>query len=148
MRWLFAAILVLTGQVLFAGQGPERDTTRFETVDVFVDAHDTALAAYQLEFSARAGSIRIAGIEGGAHAAFSTPPYYDPKAMQQDRVILAAFSTGAPSTLPSGRTRVATIHLQVRGSKPPEFQIKLQTAADASGRTTPAEAAFVERNTP
>jgi hypothetical protein len=147
MKCLVTAILVLTGQVLLAGQeGPGSDSVRFEAVDVFVDAKAAPLAAYQIEFSAKAGDVRIAGIEGGAHPAFATPPFYDPKAMQEERVILAAFSTDAASTLPSGRTRVATIHLQVRGATPPLFQINLQTAADARGNKTPAEAAFEERN--
>jgi hypothetical protein len=116
-------------------------------LDVFVDTTDKSLAAYQLEFFAATGDAKIAGIEGGTHPAFATPPYYDPKAMQQDRVILAAFTTDAAAALPVGKTRVATIHLQTLGTDRPEFQIRLQTAADAAGRTITAEATFQERNT-
>lgn len=147
MKWLRASILLLSLQALSAGPQSLETAVRFETVDVFVDTTDKALAAYQLEFFASTGDAKIAGIEGGAHPAFATPPYYDPKAMQQDRVILAAFTTDDAAALPTGRTRVATIHLQMIGNHPPDFQIRLQAAADAAGRTIAAEATFQERNT-
>jgi hypothetical protein len=147
MKWLRASILLLSLQAASAGPQAPETTVRFETVDVFVDTTDKALAAYQLEFFAETGDAKIAGIEGGAHPAFANPPYYDPKAMQQDRVILAAFTTDDATSLPTGRTRVATIHMQTIGTNPPDFQIRLQAAADAAGRTVTAEATFQERNT-
>ena len=147
MKWLRASILLLSLQAVSAGPQAAETAVRFETVDVFVDTTNKTLAAYQLEFFAAAGDTKIAGIEGGAHPAFATPPYYDPKAMQQDHVILAAFSTDNAETLPVGRTRVATIHLQTIGTNPPDFQIRLQAAADASGETITAEATFQERKT-
>jgi hypothetical protein len=120
------------------------DAVRFSAVDIYVDSKDKPLAAYQLEVSAPGSDVKITGIEGGEHAAFSHPPYYDPKAMQQERVIIAAFSTNAVDNLPAGKTRVATIHFQVRGATP-EFQLKLQAAADASGNKIRAEASAQER---
>jgi hypothetical protein len=147
MKGLRAAILLLSLQVVAAGSQTAETAVRFETVDVFVDTTDKTLAAYQLEFFAASGDARIAGIEGGAHPAFATPPYYDAKAMQQDRVILAAFTTEDAAVLPVGKTRIATIHLQTLGADPPDFQIRLQAAADAAGRTITAEATFQERNT-
>ena len=117
---------------------------RFEAVDIFVDAHDQPLAAYQLEFSVKNGGAKIVGIEGGTHPAFSEPPFYDSKAMQKERVIIAAFSTAKGDQLPREKTRVATIHLQVSGGKEPEFSVKLQTAASIEGTKIPAEAS-VER---
>jgi hypothetical protein len=132
-------------QAMLAGQQP--DATRFETVDVFVDTTDKPLAAYQLQFFAAAGDVKIAGIEGGAHPAFKIPPFYDPKAMQRERVILAAFSTEAAPDLPVGKTRVATIHVETRGGRPPLFQIQLEAAADTTGKTIAAEVSFEERNT-
>ena len=147
MKWLRTSILLLSLQAVSAGPQAVETAVRFETVDVFVDTTDNALAAYQLEFFAGAGDAKIAGIEGGAHPAFATPPYYDPKAMQQDRVILGAFTTDEAAALPTGKTRVATIHLQTVGTDPPDFQIRLQAAADADGRTITAEATFQERNT-
>jgi len=47
---------------------------RFQTVDIFVDSNEQPLAAYQLEMVAESGEVRIAGIEGGEHAAFKSPP--------------------------------------------------------------------------
>jgi hypothetical protein len=146
MKWLRASILLLSLQAVSAGVQTE-PVVRFETVDVFVDTADKTLAAYQLEFFDAAGDTKIAGIEGGVHPAFATPPYYDPKAMQQERVILAAFTTEDAAALPVGKVRVATIHLQTTGTDAPDFQIRLQAAADAAGRTITAEATFQERNT-
>ena len=145
MKWLRASILLLSLQAVSAPQAAET-TVRFETVDVFVDAADKALAAYQLEFFAVSGDVKIAGIEGGATPSFATPPYYDPKAMQQERVILAAFTTEDAATVPVGKTRVATIHLQTIGSDTPKFQVRLDAAADAAGETIAAKATFQERN--
>jgi hypothetical protein len=123
----------------------EEGRSRFCAIDIYVDAGATPLAAYQLEFTATNGMAKIAGIEGGAHAAFHEPPFYDPKAMQHERVILAAFSTAAADKLPVGKVRVATVHLQITGDSPPQFQIKLQTAGDANGNKIPAQASFEER---
>ncbi|MBI3876780.1 MAG: hypothetical protein HY300_12655 [Verrucomicrobia bacterium] len=128
------------------GAAPEKSVA-FRAVDVFLDSHEQPLAAYQLEFFARSGTVKIVGIEGGEHAAFKEAPFYDPLAMQQERVILAAYNTAAADKLPSGRTRVATIHLQVSGSEPPQFTVKLDTAGSAEGNRIPAEAAFAERQT-
>jgi hypothetical protein len=136
MKWLRASIFLLSLRAVSAGPQDAETAVRFETVDVFVDTTDKSLAAYQLEF-----------FEGGTHPAFVTPPYYDPKAMQENRVILAAFTTDDAAALPVGRTRVATIHLQTLGADLPDFQIRLQAAADAAGRTIAAEATFQERNT-
>jgi hypothetical protein len=122
------------------------NTTRFLAVDVFVDSKTTPLAAYQLEFAVTNGGARIVGIEGGEHAAFAQAPFYDPKAMQQERVVLAAFSTNPEDKLPKGRTRVATIHLQVSGSGELKFQTKLQTAAGSRGEKLSAELAVEQRS--
>ena len=118
---------------------------RYEAVDVYVDANDKPLAAYQLEFKAGGGEVKIVGIEGGEHPAFREAPFYDPKAIQQERVLLAAFSTRMASELPKGRTRVATIHIQVGGTTQVHLELKLHVAADAQGSTIQAEATFVER---
>ena len=112
--------------------------SRFGYVDLFVDAADQPLAAYQLEFEATAGDVKIVGVEGGQHAAFKQAPYYDPEAMQRERVILAAFSTADAAELPVGKTRVATIHLQTSGDIEPQYAIKLVTSATAEGAETPA----------
>jgi hypothetical protein len=121
---------------------------RFMAVDIFIDPATRPLAAYQLEFTATGGEAKIVGIEGGNHAAFNQAPYYDPRAIQQERVVIAAFSTAKPGDLPSGRIRVATIHLQAGGSAPPELAAKLVTAATSKGRKISAVVLATERTQP
>jgi len=153
LRIVFLAIfaLVVFGQAAgLRAQQPatEEGRSRFCTIDIFVDSRSTPLAAYQVEFSSTNGVVRIVGIEGGESEAFRQPPVYDPKAMQKDRVIIASFSTAAESTLPKGRIRVATIHVQVSGDQAPQFEIKLHTAGDSRGHKISATATFVERKAP
>ena len=110
---------------------------RFEAIDVFVDSGNHRLAAWQLEVKSTAKDVQIVGIEGGEHPAFQEPPYYDKRAMNNNRVILAAFSTA--DNLPSGRSRVARIHVQVRGPGAREWVSELTTSATADGKWIPAE---------
>jgi hypothetical protein len=112
-----------------------------------VDSGSTPLAAFQLEFAATNGVAKIVGIEGGEHSAFRQPPYYDPKAIQHERVIIASFSTAAAADLPTGKTRLATIHYQTTDTQPPQFELKLQTAGDAQGIRISVQASFEERKT-
>ena len=129
---------------LFAQEtATEEGRTRFCAVDIYVDSKASLLAAYQLEFSVTNGVAKIVGIEGGEHPAFHEPPFYDPKAMQHERVILAAFSTG--NELPSGKTRVATIHLQVVSDAALQCELRLQAAGNAAAARIAAEASFKER---
>ena len=115
-------------------QTASTNNVHFQTVDVFVDSKAAALAAYQLEFTVTSGNAKIVGIEGGEHPAFAEAPFYDPKAIQHERVILAAFSTQPADKLPTGKTRVATIHLQTSGENELKFEIKPQTAASSDGK--------------
>lgn len=120
------------------------NTLRFRTVDIFVDSTNKPLAAYQLEFTASAGA-KIVGIEGGEHAAFREAPFYDPKAIQHERVIIGAFSTATADKLPTGKTRVATIHLQTTDEHPPRYEVRLKTAATVDGRKISAQASAEEK---
>jgi hypothetical protein len=79
---------------------PEDAQTRFQAIDLFIDPQNQPLAAYQLDFHATRGTIRIVGIEGGEHGAFNKAPYYDPKAIQNDHILLAAYSLADAPTLP------------------------------------------------
>ena len=138
---LFATFCVLFQQTITLGEETKANI-RFEAVDIFVDSGAKPLAAYQLEFRVVTGDAKIVGVEGGSHAAFREPPFYDPKAIQQERVILAAFNTSKADKLPKNKTRVATIHLQISGRKEPEFSVELKTAASVNGKTIPAKATF------
>jgi hypothetical protein len=119
---------------------PGEGAVRFVTVDVFVESGAMGLAAWQIEVVPvkRDGvTVTLVGIEGGEHAAYVKPAYYDPAALTADeggRVILAAYSTG--KHLPTGHSRVARLHVMVEGEAggQPEFTVKLKVAADAEGR--------------
>ncbi|MHC4541314.1 MAG: hypothetical protein ACYS74_16300 [Planctomycetota bacterium] len=114
---------------------------RFTPLHIYLDSGNNALAAFQFELEATAGQIKIVGVEGGQHEAFGkAPPYYDPAALANDRIIIAAFST--QQDLPKGRTRVATLHLQIIGDAEPHYELKLTVAADADGEEIPGKIDF------
>lgn len=119
---------------------------RFAAVDVCVDSGEKPLAAYQFELTAGTGSFRIVGVEGGEHTAFAPPPYYDPAALSRDRIIIAAFNTG--TDLPTGKTRVARIHVQITGNEDPEYVVKLTVAAAATGEPLAATATWSKAASP
>lgn len=140
------SLLPLVGFAQLA-QPPQEADLQYETpprsaftaLEIWLDTGDRPLAAYQLEMAATAGEVKIVGIEGAAPGSvFAEPPYYDPAAMQSERIIIADFSTAAPGTLPAGRFRIATIHLQVVGDIEPAFETKLTVAADADGNAIEA----------
>ena len=120
---------------------------RFKAVDVFVDSKEHALAAYQFELHATAGDVKIVGIEGGEHAAYKQAPFYDPKAMMGDRVIVAAYSTS--DDLPAGKTRVARVHVRVGGNAEPKYELKLTASASKEGKSIAgATVSLAEGKTP
>jgi hypothetical protein len=128
------------GLVLTAAQAPPSETqpagVRFEWLDFYIDSGDAPLAAWQFELSGDVDTFQIVGIEGGDHVAFAQPPYYDPAALRNHRVILAAFSTD--ESLPTGRTRVARVHVMIEGDQP-KYLVDLTVAATADGSEIPVE---------
>ncbi len=150
----FLAILLAAGMVTFhAGAdessgtdeaAPATDTSaiRFTTLDVIIDTGDATLAAYQFDFRATRGDVKIVGLEGGEHEAYKDAPYYDPAAMRNDRVIVAAYSTA--NDLPQGQTRVARIHVQIEGATAPEYKTQLVTAAGINGEPMDASITIAE----
>lgn len=139
-------IVILTGIWLIVpvlAQQPDPDyptvqpRVRFAPLHIYVDSGSRPLAAYQFELKAAAGQVKIVGVEGGEHKAFEEPPYYDKAALyKSNRIIIAAFNTG--HELPKGRTRIATIHLQITGDIEPDYELNLTVAADADGKEIPA----------
>ena len=121
---------------------PATQPVRFAAVDVFVDSGATPLAAWQIEFFAAKGSVEIVGIEGGAHPAFHDPPYYDPRVLKRDRAVLAAFTTG--KDLPTGRTRVARVHVMITGDVEPAYKANLRVAASPDGTEIHATVTLAE----
>jgi len=140
---LFAAVASFA-QERGAPQEPA-SRVRFEAVDVFIDSHEQPLAAYQFELFATTGNVKIVGVEGGEHPAFHEPPYYDPAALTQDRIIIAAFSTA--TELPSGRTRVARLHMQVNGAVEPQYKLRLIASATQDGGAIAAEIEYAPAST-
>jgi hypothetical protein len=108
--------------------GPDR----FAAWDLYIET-DQPLAAYQIELLDETGQTKMTGIEGNASLPFGNPPYYDKKAAVADRVILADFSTAKADGLPTGRIRIATIHV-MHGVKPPQWRLRLMAAATVGGR--------------
>lgn len=125
-------------------------TPRFEAVRVYVDVGRTPLAAYQFQLHAARGEARVVGVESGEHDAFRQPPFYDRRAVERgrsDRVIVAAYAeptvAAAPAAqadadagsdgLPTGRVRVATVHMLVTGAADTEYAIELQAASNVEG---------------
>ena len=141
MKTAALLILLVAGAPFGASEDPITTTSlasRFATVDLFVDPHDNPLAAYQLEFVADRARVTLVGIEGGEHPAYAQPPYYDPKALSGNRVILAALSTA--TDLPRSRTRVATLHLRVTGGDTePTYEAKLEVAGNPQGKPIAAD---------
>jgi hypothetical protein len=147
------AVLVLVAALLLVVTGARGQGTggpagvRFVAVDVFVDSGATPLAAYQVEIrelgaagGTPAPQVRLVGVEGGA-GVYATAPYYDPAALHaealKDRIVIAAFSTGAG--LPTGKSRVARLHMEVRGGEP-GFAMRVMTAGAADGHKIEATA--------
>ena len=143
--WWALPSLLLTALLATAAFAQGADDTppavRFEYIDIYVDSGDAPLAAYQFEITDAAERIKIVGIEGGEHEAFATPPYYDPKALKNNRVIIAALSTA--DELPTGQTRVATVHVQIEVDVIPKITINLTIAGDVQGNEINAEVSFV-----
>jgi hypothetical protein len=112
---------------------------RFAPLHIYLETCNL-LAAYQFELKVTTGHVKIVGVEGGSHKAFKEAPYYDPAALANDRIIIAAFNTSRD--LPTDRTRIATIHLQITGDVEPQYELKLIVAADADAKEIPAEISF------
>jgi hypothetical protein len=147
MKKITVIILISIGVIVpVLAQHSEQDITavkprvRFAPLHIYLDSGNQPLAAYQFELKAAAGQIKIVGVEGGQHKAFKEAPYYDPAALANNRIIIAAFNTG--SELPTGRTRIATIHLQIIGEAEPDYELKLVVAADADAKEIPAKISF------
>ena len=119
---------------------PATQSIRFESIDVRIDPRGTPLAAYQVEITADTPDAKLVGIEGGDAAAYREPPYYDPAALNQNRVILAALNTSAD--VPSKAFRAARLHVQLAGSARPNWKVKLTTAAGADGGVIAADASL------
>ena len=135
IRWTLLVLLLSASQVV--ADAP----VRFASVAVFIDSAEP-LAAWQLEFSAKAGGMQVVGVENGDSAAFEDAPYYDREAVDQgraDRIVVADYSLLTDSELPRGRTRVTTLHVMLTGNESPAFDTQLIVASSSQGNRIDAE---------
>lgn len=141
---LFAILLTVENT---NGQSAAHPPVRFAVADVYIEPHDTQpLAAYQVDVNAENDGVKLVGIEAGGHPAFADPPYYDPAALQRQRVILAGFSTSPD--LPTGRTRVARLHLQIDRDAELELTARSIVIANSEGQPIAADVTVVEGDLP
>ncbi len=141
MRWAFTITLAVLFTAAAGLQGPDRQPPEsgpsFEAIDVVVDAGAEPLGAYQVEI--RASGAKLVGVEGG-DGVYAAAPYYDPAALHEggagERIVLAAFSTA--EQLPSGRVRVARLHVQADGEA--KYRVNVMAAGAADGRRIKAAA--------
>ena len=130
-----------------AGIDAGQSAVRFAAVDVYIDSGESPLAAYQFELTATSGEFEIVGVEGGEHAAFKEAPYYDPAALHgEGRIIIAAFNTG--DDLPTGKTRVARVHVRIAGETSPEYAVELIVSASTEGDMIDATVSVSEGTNP
>lgn len=111
------------------------DELRFASVDVYLDGGEP-VAAWQFELSDKRRSMKVVGVENGDSAAYPRAPYYDREAVRlgtADRIIVADYSVADASELPTGRTRIATVHVVLSGSDDADLEIKLITAVRSDG---------------
>ena len=148
MRSYLTAIflILLTFSWAWAGEvesGAEESHIRFQAMDVFIDTRAQALAAYQVEVRYEKDRVEIVGLEGGETESYQEPPYFDPKGMEQGRIILAGFTL---DDSPKGETRVARLHLRIQGETMPDLTIRMMTAARPGGERISAQARIVPVN--
>lgn len=129
---LLAGLLGATLPVLPQSGGND---LRFAAIDIYLDAGEP-LAAWQFELRESSGRMRVVGVENGDSAAFREAPYYDLAAVNggmADRIIVADYSMSPAAELPTGRSRVATVHVQLEGLAEPDYVLSLVAAGGADG---------------
>jgi hypothetical protein len=133
VRAVILSLLLLAGAA-FAQEAP---ASRFLAVDVFLDS-PMPVAAWQFELTETRGMMQVVGIENGESTVYGDAPYYDREAVRlgtADRIVVADFSLADEDQLPSGRIRVATVHVMLSGEAQPDFEVTLVTANSFGGQT-------------
>ena len=145
MRAIIVSLILLCSPSFGQELPATDDRVSFAAVDIYIDSAEP-MAAWQFELADRNGSMRIVGVENGESAAFEGVPYYDREAVQlgvADRIIVADFTLAEEARLPSGRIRIATLHLMLTGSGEPDFDLNLVTATTSDGRVIDASISLV-----
>jgi len=146
--FMLVTIVLVGGAVESRVQSPptlpatQASSVRFAWVDAVIDPQGQPLAAYQFELKAESADVTLVGVEGGEHPAYVEPPYYDPKANLQNRIVIAAFNTG--EDLPKTRTRVARVMVRVSGTGQPRYSAKLDVCASSDAKPINASISVME----
>jgi hypothetical protein len=131
----FAAALAM---LLAAGSGEPRPAPDFVPVDVYVDSGAEQIVAYQLELTYDGAGVKVLSLEGGDPDAFDDAPHYDPAGMSGGRMVIAAFTTDDAGA-PSGRHRLARLHLRVAPGASADIEARVVTAARPGGERIPVD---------
>lgn len=117
----------------------------FAVFDVYVDSRGEPLAAYQVKISDQNAAIKIVSVEGGKHPSYTEAPKFDPKAIQRNVIKIAAFSVDRREKLPTGRVRVASLHVEIGPGLTPAWKAVVETAARPGGGKIKAEVSISKR---
>ena len=120
------------------------DDPRFAPLDIYLES-PVAVAAWQFELKDRNGVMKVVGIENGGHSAYPRAPYYDRKAVARGdatRIMVADYALADENMLPSGRMRLATLHLML--AREPDLELRLITATTPEGEAINASISFAE----
>ena len=137
------ALVLLVPGVAGASGAP---TPRFLPLDIHLDAA-LPVAAWQFELKDANGAMKVVGVEDGGHPAYPRAPYYDREAVARGvatRIVVADYSLAEASRLPSGRVRLATLHLILDGE--PDFDLRLIAAAGPDGAAIDASISLHARH--
>ena len=143
MRRVWATFVLCAGLVTAACPGSPKINSgeiRFEAVEIYLES-EHPVAAWQFELGESSGRMRVVGIENGDSAAFAGAPYYDFEAViegEADRIIVADYSLKPADELPTGRSRIATVHVQLQGPTEPHYVLSLMATGGADGQPIPA----------
>lgn len=127
--------LLVFGFAARAARSAEVPSTSFRPLSIELTSAES-IAAYQLEITVASGEASFVGIEGG-EAPFDAPPSYDPEALSETRIILAAFDTA--ELLPAGTHRVATLHVREVGPDA-VYQVRVLAVANSAAERVTAAA--------
>jgi hypothetical protein len=129
------AVMAQQAESLAAPAADAIAAVRFASLDIVINSPEP-LAAWQFELTDRNASMLIVGVENGDSPAFGGAPYFDLDAVQSgraERIIVADFNAARDAALPSGTTRIATVHVRYDAQTDPEYALRLVAAGNAAG---------------
>ena len=133
--------LALGALLVLGAAAPQNGGPVFVAYDVYIDPGDAALAAWQFEIVPGPGA-KVVGIENGDGAFSAEAPFYDPRALQGGRIVVAAFTT---EEVKPGRIRVATLHMQESAVGEVDYASKVMAAAEPGADKIDAKIELVRK---